>query len=194
VTNPRIGIIVASTRTVRFADHPLAWLTARLAERDDLQFTVIDVRDHPLPFYDLPVPPAMAPRQYSSDAERTLGEQFDSLDGFIVIANEFNHGYSAALKNVLDHFSNEFHRKPVAFVGYGNVGGARAIEQLRQVVAELEMVSIRHAIHITGPQMAPIREGGETEAAIFATFDPRLVMVVDDLVWWANALRVARAA
>lgn len=194
MSTPRIGVIVASTRTVRFADHPLAWLTASLAERDDIQFTVIDVRDNPLPFYDLPVPPAMAPRQYSSDAERTLGEQFDSLDGFIVITNEFNHGYSAALKNTLDHFSVEFHRKPVAFIGYGNVGGARAIEQLRQVVAEMEMVSIRHAVHILGPQMAPIREGGEAEAEIFSIHEPRLAIVIDDLVWWANALRAARAA
>ncbi len=194
MSTPRIGVIVASTRTVRFADHPLAWLTATLAERNDLEFTVIDVREHPLPFYDLPKAPAMAPRQYSSDAERALGEQFDALDGYVIIVNEFNHGYSAALKNVLDHFSDEFHRKPVAFVGYGNVGGARAIEQLRQVAAELEMVSIRHAIHITGPQMAPIREGGAAEAEVFASLDPRLEMVVNDLVWWSNALKTARAA
>jgi NAD(P)H-dependent FMN reductase len=192
MTNPRIGVIVASTRTVRFADFPLAWLTSFLARRDDLDVTVIDVRDHPLPFYDLPAAPAMAPRQYSSEPERVLGEQFDSLDGFIVITNEFNHGYSAALKNVLDHYSVEFHRKPVAFIGYGNVGGARAIEQLRQVVAEMEMVSIRHAVHILGPQMAPIREGGEAAAEIFGSHEPRLQMVVDDLAWWSAALRAAR--
>lgn len=163
-----------------------------MTERDDVEFTVVDLRHNLLAPYDLPAPPAMAPRVYHSDLQRTLGEQFDSFDGFIVVTNEFNHGYSAALKNTLDYFSAEFHRKPVAFIGYGNVGGARAIEQLRQVVAELEMVSIRHAVHIVGAQMAPIREGGDAAAAIWDGLDPRLDVMVDDLLWWATALQAAR--
>jgi NAD(P)H-dependent FMN reductase len=192
-TPPRIAIIVASTRTVRFADHPLAWLTTQLAKRRDIEYFVIDVRDHQLPYYDLPVPPAMAPRKYTSDAERELGEKIDSADGYLIITNEFNHGYSAALKNVLDHYSVEFRRKVVAFMGYGNVGGSRAIEQLRQVAVELDMASVKPTVHVFGTQMAAVRQGGEGEAAIFAAIEPRLELMLDDLAWWATALREARA-
>ncbi|MES2171096.1 MAG: NAD(P)H-dependent oxidoreductase [Actinomycetota bacterium] len=192
MSNPRIGVIVASTRTTRFADHVLPWLGAYLDGRDDLDVTVIDLRDHPLPFYDLPASPGMAPRDYSSDEQRGLGELFDSLDGYIVITNEYNHGYSASLKNTIDHFSFEFHRKPVAFVGYGNVGGSRAIEQLRQVFAELEMVSVRHAVHLLGPSIRAIMQGADAGSAL-TEYEPRLTQVVDDLLWWANALRAARA-
>jgi NAD(P)H-dependent FMN reductase len=154
---------------------------------------VIDLREHPLPFYDLPVLPGVAPRQYTLEPERALGELFDSLDGYIVITNEYNHGYSAALKNTVDHFSFEFHRKPVAFIGYGNVGGARAIEQLRQVVAELEMASVRHAVHILGSSIMAIRQGADASTEL-AAYDPRLTQVVDDLLWLTNALSAARAA
>lgn len=188
-----IAIIVASTRSTRFADYPLAWITDRLADRADLAIEVIDLREHPLPFYDLPASPAMAGRDYTTDAQRALGEAIDRADGFLVITNEYNHGYSAALKNTLDHFFPEFNRKPVAFAGYGNVGASRAIEQLRQVVAELAMVSTRYSVHIMGYQMALIRQDGGAAAGVFESLDARLDLLIDELVWWARALRDARA-
>jgi NAD(P)H-dependent FMN reductase len=191
---PTIAVIVASTRTHRFADHPLAWTRSRLAERDDLNVDVIDLREHPLPFYDLPTPPAMAPRHYASDEHRALGERLEAADGFLVITNEFNHAYSAELKNMLDHYLVEFRRKPIAFIGYGNVGGSRAIEQLRQVVAELDMVSIKPTVNILGFQMAPVRKGGDESAAVLASLVPKFNLTVHELLWWTNALRPARDA
>lgn len=192
MTSLNIAVIVASTRTQRFADNVLAWLNERLPARES-NYSIVDLREHQLPYYDLQVPPSMAPRAYSSDGERELGEIFDAADGFIIIANEFNHGYSAALKNVLDHYQVEFHRKPVAYIGYGNVGGSRAIEQLRQVAAEQEMTTIRHAVHIMGPAVLAIR-GGANPVETIAEYDPRLTMLLDDLDWWANALHLAREA
>jgi len=189
---PTIALIVASTQSVRFADLPLGWLTDRLSARDDLALSVLDLREHPLPFYDRPTPPAKLARAYSDDRERRLGELLDAADGYLVLTNEFNHGYSAALKNTLDHYFAEFRRKAMGFVGYGNVGGSRAIEQLRQVAAELEMVSTRHALHIMGPQMQQIRSDELIAHAVFESLDDRLDTVVTDLVWWADALRRAR--
>lgn len=191
---PRILIVVASTRSTRFADFPLAWLRERIAHHPEFEFEVLDLREITLPFYDLPVPPAMAQRDYSSDDERTLGEILDRADGYLVVTNEYNHGYSAALKNVLDHFFVEFNHKPMSFFGYGNVGGSRAIEQLRLVAAELDMVSVRPTVHIFGTQMAPIRQDAEARAEIFAALEPRLELLLDDLHWWSEALRTARAA
>jgi len=192
---PTIAVIVASTRTHhRFAEHPLAWTRSRLAERDDLNVDVIDLLDHPLPFYDLPTPPAMAPRHYASEEHRVLGERLEAADGFFVITSEFNHGYPAALKNALDHYLVEFRRKPMAFLGYGNVGGSRAIEQLRQVAAELEMVSIKPSVNILGIQMATVRKGGDESAAILTSHIPKFNLTVHELLWWATALRLAREA
>jgi NAD(P)H-dependent FMN reductase len=160
--------------------------------RTDLD--VLDLRENPLPFYDLPTPPAMAHRRYTMGGERSVGERLDAADGFIVLTNEFNHGYSAALKNVLDHFFAELLHKPMAFVGYGNVGGSRAIEQLRLVAAELGMVSVREAVHILGTHMAEIRNAPDRASEVLAALDGRLDTAVDALTWWADALRVARAA
>ena len=75
----------------------------------------------------------------------------------MLVTAEYNHGYTAVLKNALDHTFVERNRKPVAFVGYGNVGGARAIEQLRLVAVELEMAPLRHAVHILPDVMIPAR-------------------------------------
>jgi NAD(P)H-dependent FMN reductase len=79
----------------------------------------------------------------------------------------------------------------VAFIGYGNVGGSRAIEQLRQVVAELDMVSVRESVHILGSDMAAIRQGLQP-AEVLAALEPRLELLVDGLLWWVRATRTAR--
>ncbi len=186
----RLALIVASTRTTRFADHPLAWIQPKLHEFD---VDVIDLREINLPYYDLPKAPAMAHREYSSDTERELGERLDAADGILVITNEFNHGYSAALKNVLDHYFIELSHKPIGFVGYGNVGGSRAIEQLRQVAIELDMVPIKFSVNIMGPQFMAIREGIPAEKA-FAPLEVPLGRMLESLRWWVDATTAARAA
>ena len=191
MSTPLIAVITASTRSIRFADLVAPWVTGQLEARDDLRVLPLDLRDHPLPFYDNEKSPALTPRDYPTAEQRELGGLLDSADGFLIIANEFNHGYSAALKNTLDHFSVEFHRKAVSFIGYGNVGGARAIEQLRQVGNELELATLRHALHILPTQFPLIRDEA-TRAEALASLAPRLTQVTDDLVWWSGALAAAR--
>jgi len=190
----RIAVIIASTRATRFADQIAPWVDHQLRARQEIEVEMIDVRDVALPYYDLPTPPALARRQYTSEDERTLGQRIDAADGFVIVTNEFNHGYSAALKNVLDHYFAEFEHKPVAFVGYGNVGGARAIEQLRQVVAELNMVSVRESVHVLGMQFPAVRDGGQAALDVFAALEPRMTAMIDHLVWWGRALTTARRA
>ena len=101
---PHIAIIVASIRTTRFADHPLNWVLEQTRDNKDFTFEVVDLREHSLPSETLQSSPAAAPRQYVSDDHRALGEIIDRADGFLVLVNEYNHGYSAALKNTLDHY------------------------------------------------------------------------------------------
>jgi NAD(P)H-dependent FMN reductase len=191
---PRIAIIVASTRTNRFADYPLKWVLERTAGRTDFTFEVVDLRDHTLPFENLQQSPAAFPRQYGTEDHRALGEVFEAADGFLVIANEYNHGYSAPLKTTLDHFFVEWGRKPISFLGYGNVGGARAIEQLRQVADELDMASVRPTVNIYGSYIMEIRGGNENVTEVFGPLEPRLDALLEDLRWWAVALAAARTA
>jgi len=191
---PCIQVIIGTTRPGRFSEKPVAWLEDRLARRDDLELEVVDLRDHPLPFFELAMSPIRTGRDYPNDDIARLGRTIDRADAFIMVTSEYNHGYPASLKNALDHLFPEFNRKPVAFVGYGNVGGARAIEQLRLVAVELEMAPVRHAIHILPDLMIPSMQADPFTPDVLAPLDPRLDVMMADLLWWANALSAARVS
>jgi NAD(P)H-dependent FMN reductase len=192
--SPRLQIIVGSTRPGRFADKPLAWMVDRLSGREEFELDVLDLRDYPLPYFDSPMSPVRTQRDYPNEAVAALGKRFDSADGFIALTSEYNHGYPASLKNAMDYVFPEFNRKPMAFVGYGNVGGARAIEQLRLVAVEFEMAPLRHAVHILPSIMLPAMTADEFSISLFESLDERLEMLIKDLTWWTTALKVAREA
>lgn len=189
---PLIQIIVGTTRAGRLSGKVAAWAMDRLKARDDLDVELVDLRDHPLPFYDLSLPPAYSGRDYPDEQVARWGRTVDRADGYLMITSEYNHGYPASLKNAIDHVFPELHRKPVAFASYGNVGGARAIEQLRLVTVELEMAPLRHAIHILPDLMRPAMAAEHPDPELFASLDDRLDLVATDLAWWADALRAAR--
>ena len=88
----------------------------------------------------------------------------------------------------------EWRHKPITFVGWGNVGGARAIEQLRQVAVEFEMAPLRHAVHILPETMIAVRQAGDdADVSLFAPHERKLELMVDDLIWWMRALTPACA-
>jgi NAD(P)H-dependent FMN reductase len=190
----RLQIIIGSTRPGRFADKPVAWLKDRLTGRDDFELDVLDLRDYPLPFFESATSPARSLRDYPNEDIAKLGRRFDEADGYIAVTSEYNHGYPASLKNAMDTVFPEFNKKPMTFVGYGNAGGARAIEQLRLVSIEFEMAPLRRAVHIFPDLMLPAMTAEEFTPEIFESLDPRLEMMITELVWWANTLKVARDA
>jgi NAD(P)H-dependent FMN reductase len=117
-------------------------------------------------------------------------ETVEAADGFVLITPEYNHGYPAALKNALDLVYAEWGRKPVAFVSYGGpAGGVRAVQQLREVVIELDLVPLRRQVAIPRVHTA-LREDGPDDPR-HASAAERLL---DDLAWWARALAGARIA
>lgn len=186
----RIAVILTSTRTERFADRPAAWVVDRL-RREDLDVDVIDIREHALPSFDAPAP-LYTPRQYATEAVAELGRRIDAADGFVILTGEYNHGYTGVFKNALDHFYIEWDRKPVAFVGWGNVGGARAVEQLRTVSIELGMAPVRPAVHILPEVLVPAITADTYDAKHFSALNPKLDALVDELLWWTSALETAR--
>ena len=131
---------------------------------------------------------------YPNDEVARLGRTIDRADGYIVCTAEYNHGYPAVLKNAMDWTFVEWKHKPITFVGWGNVGGARAIEQLREVAVEFEMAPLRHAVHILPDVMIPILRGEDpNDLSPLASLVPKLDLLVDDLAWWVDALAAARA-
>jgi NAD(P)H-dependent FMN reductase len=188
---PRIGIVIGSTREGRFGEKPAHWIHEIAKQRTDLAFELIDLRDHPLPFFNEPMSPAWAP--VKNEAAQRWARKLATLDGLIAVTPEYNHGPSAVLKNALDYAYKEFVRKPIGFVGYGGVGAARAVEQLRLVAVELQMAPLRNAVHIGMVEFLGIWQQGKT----FEDF-PHLAQaadgLLDDIAWWAKALKTAREA
>lgn len=189
----KIGLIIGSTRPNRFADIPAKWLVEGARKRSDLALTVLDLRDQSLPFLDEPIPPALNGGTYSRAEAEAWRAKIAKLDGFVATVAEYNHGPTAVLKNALDNAFHEWKRKPIAFVGYGGVGGARAIEQLLAISIELQMAPLKQEINITmDPFLGVLKNGKSLDDY------PQLVRareaLLDNLVWWGNALKAAREA
>jgi NAD(P)H-dependent FMN reductase len=191
----RIGVVIGSIRSGRFAEFPARWIADHLRQQPGVEVTLLDLREYDLPHYDEAVAPAMLgpDDEYDSEAVRRWTRAVGSQDGFVLVGPEYNHGYSAVLKNALDYVFREWGRKPVGFVGYGNLGGARAIEQLRQVTNELRMVPIGPAVHLPVTAIMAHYTGDDVPTAL-ATADDKAGAMIDDLLWWARALKVAREA
>ena len=96
---PHIGIVVGSTREGRFSERAAGWFHGIAARRADLSVEIIDLRDYPMPFFDEPASPAWMPPK-NQVAQRWMAKLAE-LDGLVFVTPEYNHGYSAVLKNAL---------------------------------------------------------------------------------------------
>ncbi len=190
MTKPKIGIIVGSTRPGRFADKPAEWIAERAKATGEFDVEIVDLRDFPLPFFDEHASPAWAPSQAAG--AKAWQDKIDSLDGFIITAAEYNRSPTGVLKNALDYAYNEWNNKPVGFVGYGGVGGARAVEQLRLIAVELQMAPVRNAVHIVWADYAQIASG-DKQIGDFAHLNQAADDLLTQFTWWVKALTAARA-
>lgn len=190
MAKPKIGIIVGSTRPGRFGDKPAEWIAERAKATGNFDVEIVDLRDFPLPFFDETMSPAWGPSQ--AEGAKAWQDKIASLDGFIITAAEYNRSPTGVLKNALDYAYTEWNNKPVAFVGYGGVGGARAIEQLRLIAIELQMAPIRNGVHIVWADYAQVASGDKT-LGDFAHLNQAADDMLKQLDWWAGALTAARA-
>ncbi len=191
---PRIAVIIGSTRPTRFADVPAQWMLKQAQARSDLEVELVDLRDHPLPLFEEIASNRWMPSQ-SPEAVRWQ-QTLARFDGFIFVVAEYNHSITGVLKNALDQAYKEWERKPFTAIGYGGVGAARAVEHLRGVGSELQMVSTRSIVHIGGADFMAIHPGlgGEqTLEDIEGHLLPSATAALDELTWWAKATMAARA-
>lgn len=187
-----ISIIVGSVRQGRLAISPARWILERLRQQEGVDARLLDLQDYPMPFFDAPLPPAMPGRPaYENPVVQRWTQAIAESDGFIIITPEYNHGPPAVLKNAIDWVFPEWARKAVAFVGHGSVGGARAIEQLRAIATEVQLAPIRSAVHLPATALYAHFQGQDV-APHLAELDNVADQMIDDLLWWTTALKVAR--
>ena len=193
MTKPKIALIIGSTRATRFADIPAQWMLAQAQARTDMTVELVDLRD-----FDLPLFNEMATNMWmpSSDARAVAWQKkVGEFDGYIFVVAEYNRSITGSLKNALDQAYVEWGHKPMAAIAYGSVGGTRALEHLRTVSVELQMVPVRNAVHVgMGDffKVHPGMGGSGKMADIEANILPAAKATLDDVVWWAKATMAAR--
>jgi NAD(P)H-dependent FMN reductase len=144
---PRLAIVIGSTRPGR-AGLPIAdWFTERARRHGGFELDVVDLAELNLPMLDEPNHPRL--RQYTHQHTKDWSVRVGGSDAFVIVTPEYNHGYSAPVKNAIDYLHHEWHYKPVGFVSYGGVAsGTRAMQQLKQVVTALRMLPLTDAVNI----------------------------------------------
>lgn len=185
----KLALIVGSTREGRFAPTVARWFSDRVHRRGDFDLDVIDLATTGLP--------AVIHADQLDEVDDYTA-RLDRADGFVVVTPEYNHGYPAPLKQAIDLAHREWQAKPVGFVSYGGMsGGLRAVEQLRQVFAELHAVTVRDVVSLHNPwgsfdrsTHADAAAGDDARAHADAAAD----RLLDLLAWWAVTLRDARTA
>ncbi len=182
----KIAIILGSTRPGRKGKSVADWVADKAAERTAAEYELVDLADNPLPHIDEPMPPTLG--QYAGEHTKAWAAKIASYDGFIFVTPEYNHSTSGVLKNAIDYLYAEWNNKAAAFVSYGSLGGARAIEHLRGITSELQIAHVRQQLSFSM----------FTDFENFSVFAPgpqhdeAAVMLFDQLESWTRAMKSVR--
>jgi NAD(P)H-dependent FMN reductase len=182
----QLAVIIGSTRHGRFGPTVADWFVRQAVRRGDFAVDLIDLAtaDLPATLSDTgePTPATVA----------VLAPRLAAADAFAVVTPEYNCGFPAPLKTALDWYYEEWHAKPVGIIAYGREsGGLYAVAQLRQVFTELQAVTIRNAVTMPCYWEQFAADGSWPRPG--AGYDAAAKLLLDQLVWWAHALRDARA-
>jgi NAD(P)H-dependent FMN reductase len=181
-----IAVIIGSTRPGRVGESVAKWVYELARKRTEATFELVDLTHFNLPLLDEPVPPSMG--QYSKEHTRTWAAKVDSFDGYVFVTPEYNHGICGALKNAIDFLFAEWNNKAAGFVSYGSVGGARAVEQLRLVLAEVQIATVRNQVLLSlfsdFENFSVFKPDTRHEKSVDAVFD--------QLIAWSGALKSLR--
>ncbi|MEZ0577449.1 NADPH-dependent FMN reductase [Nocardioides sp. MH1] len=183
----KIAIILGSTRPNRNGAAVADWVHKSAASRD-ASYDLIDLRDVDLPFLDEAIPPSQG--RYEHDHTKKWAQQIADYDGFVFVTPEYNHSTSAALKNAIDYLYAEWNNKACAFVGYGSLGGSRAIEHLRAIASEVQLAHVRQQVSLS--LLDDFKDYSDFQPR--ALHDDALETLFDQLESWAGAMRTVRAA
>lgn len=183
----RVPVIFGSVRTGRQGIKAARFVVNELRDRG-CEPVLIDPLLYKLPLLDKmykEYAPGQAPAQLQE-----LADLYRSADGFAIVSGEYNNGIPPALKNLLDHFLEEYFWRPSGIICYsgGQFGGVRAAMQLRMTLAELGMPSIPSLLAIPKIETA-IDERGEPSNPAFRGWNAAFF---DEFLWYMEALRTQR--
>jgi NAD(P)H-dependent FMN reductase len=180
-TRIRLAVIVGSVRPGRFGPTVVRWFVRQARQSDTFDIDVIDLLDDDLHL-------SLA----TGDGERIapVSARLAAADAFVVVTPEYNHSFPAPLKSLIDWHQPQWQAKPVGFVCYGGISqGLRAVEQLRLVFAELHAVTVRDTVSFHSTAGVFTSDGEPADLGCVAATKT----ILDQLLWWADALRNARA-
>jgi len=187
----KIKVIVGSTRRGRFGDKPARWIFDIIKKYEGVDAEILDLRDYPMPFFDEMDSPSSVKGEYPNPIVNAWAQKIADADAFIVVSPEYNHGYSAVLKNAFDYIYKEWNNKPVGMVSYGGLGGARAIEQIHQVAVALQMAPIGSSVNILAPWNL-LEADGSLKSGALEPYEKNAQNLITQLLLWARALQVLR--
>ncbi|MDQ3186622.1 MAG: NAD(P)H-dependent oxidoreductase [Pseudomonadota bacterium] len=184
----KIAIIIGSTRPGRLGESVAHWVNEIAQKRSDASFELVDIKDFSLPLLDEPMPPSLG--KYAQEHTKVWATKINSFDAFVFVTPEYNHGTSGALKNAIDFLYKEWNNKVAGFVGYGSAGGTRAVEQLRLVMAELQVATVRAQVMLSlftdFENMSVFKPDTRKEQSVDG--------MLDQLIAWGTALKTVRPA
>jgi NAD(P)H-dependent FMN reductase len=182
----KIAVIIGSTRPGRVGESVAKWVYELANKRADAEFELVDIKEFNLPLLDEGVPPSLG--QYSKEHTKTWAAKIDSFDGYVFVTPEYNHGICGALKNAIDFLFKEWNNKAAGFVGYGGAGGVRAAEQLRLVMAEVQVATVRNQVALSlltdFENYTNFKPAAHQEKSVKA--------MLDQLIAWSGALKTLR--
>lgn len=184
----KIGIISGSVREGNNATAVSKWVMDFAANRTDegVEYELVHLSDYELPLMGAKVAAEM--QKQAGAAIKAWSEKMASFDAYIFITPEYNHALGGALKNALDYLNPEVANKAAAMVGYGSLGGARAHENLRIILAELRVATVRTTINfslISDFENMSVFQPNEYHAA-------NANGMLDDLLLWSKAFQTIR--
>ncbi|MGV8854143.1 MAG: NADPH-dependent FMN reductase [Devosia sp.] len=191
----KIAVIISSTRDSRFGEKPAQWILDKANAYDGISAELVDIKEFDLPFFNEMASNLWMP---SSDPKAVAWQnKIGEFDGYIFVVAEYNRSITGALKNALDQAYLEWNKKPFSAVGYGALGGARAVEHLRTIGVELQMVPTRSAVHISGADffaVHPLGQQNKPISDIEGSIGAGAADMLAQLVWWGEATKAARQA
>lgn len=182
----KIGIVIGSVRKGRNAEAVSKWMYDFASSRGDAHYELVDLIDYKLPLLGQEIPPEQ--QEEANVAIKSWSEKMAIYDGYIFITPEYNHAVGGALKNALDYLNPELNNKAAGFVGYGSLGGARAHENMRLILGELQVADVRTAV--TFSLMTDFENMTLFKPADFHKGNASVML--DQLLAWSRALKTLR--
>ena len=189
----KLKIILGSIREGRFSEKIAPWVLEQVEKHPEFEAEVLDLRDYMMPFFDQKATPGSKLEPYKNDAVARWTQKIAEADAYLLIMPEYNRSIPGVLKNALDWVYPEWNKKVAGFVGYGTVGGARAIEHARMVAVEVQMATVRQAVNIFAHWTLQ-DEKGDVKQGTLTEFERGAGTMLDQLAWWAKALKTARTS